>query len=263
MTSHDHVPSAPTEGGHEPLDPDLPALWIAPSPDPTLPAFPLRGRELVWSLGALGVMVAMFSLVGVVVTNTLVGFDESSARWFVDQRTAGLTTGAETFSWLADTTTIVPLALVAAGASVAVTRRWRGALTLLLALALEAQTFFLTSIIIGRERPAIESIGQQPTTASFPSGHAGAATVVFIGLGLLLAWRLRRRALGWALLVLGAVVAVGVAVARVYLAMHHVTDVMTGVLVGLVALVAAARIVDGGVGRHRPAAERTPDEAAS
>lgn len=68
---------------------------------------------------------------------------------------------------------------------------------------------------------------------SFPSGHAAAATVF-----ALVAWRsetLPARAVG--------VLALAVAVSRIYLGTHYLTDTIAGVLIGVVAFAVAGRVL--------------------
>ena len=64
---------------------------------------------------------------------------------------------------------------------------------------------------------------RQPITSSFPSGHASAAAcaVTLLGDGRSLPVRLAWTALGF-----------GVAASRVYVGMHHVSDVVAGAVVG-------------------------------
>lgn len=72
-----------------------------------------------------------------------------------------------------------------------------------------------------------------PDPFSFPSGHAAAATAVAATLTL---WE---PGLGFVLVPL----AVGVAVSRVTLRVHHVSDVLAGAALGLAGAVGASRLL--------------------
>ena len=65
---------------------------------------------------------------------------------------------------------------------------------------------------------------RQPSTSSFPSGHASSA---FVAATLLTAWGGRRTAPMW----FG--VAAIVAVSRAYVRIHHVSDIIGGAVLGL------------------------------
>ncbi|WP_073225036.1 phosphatase PAP2 family protein [Streptomyces sp. NBRC 110465] len=136
---------------------------------------------------------------------------------------------------------------------------WRGARRLALWVA---ATSLLASLfqqalkaVVGRERPRWPDPVDSAQFAAFPSGHAMTAVVTC---GLLL-WLLRLYGAGpglWAAALTVAVVsAVGVAVTRVYLGVHWLTDVVGGALLGVavVALSSAgyARYAAPREGSHR------------
>jgi membrane-associated phospholipid phosphatase len=70
--------------------------------------------------------------------------------------------------------------------------------------------------------PSLDPIGTIPESASFPSGHAATAFAAAIAVGLLYP-RLRKPLLGLAVLI---------ALSRVYLGVHYVTDVLVGSALG-------------------------------
>jgi undecaprenyl-diphosphatase len=115
----------------------------------------------------------------------------------------------------------------------AVSRRWwMGALPAV-ALALHVAVHIATSTLIARPRPTVETLDIGQPTASFPSGHMGATTAQLLVLVLFFCLRVESRAwravviamVGGYLLVLGW--------SRVYLGMHHVSDVVWGVVNGV------------------------------
>jgi undecaprenyl-diphosphatase len=78
--------------------------------------------------------------------------------------------------------------------------------------------------------PGLDPVGIVPASASFPSGHAATAFAAAVAV-----WLVYPR-LGRPLLVLAVVVAVS----RVYLGMHYVLDVTAGTLLGIAVGIAAA-----------------------
>ena len=81
-----------------------------------------------------------------------------------------------------------------------------------------------------RARPVTEDPLLMLETYSFPSGHAAVATVLYGGMAVLAARRLserwsRRLAIGVAVMLI-----MTIAASRVYLGVHHLTDVIAGVI---------------------------------
>ena len=83
-----------------------------------------------------------------------------------------------------------------------------------------------------RPRPDLVPHGVEVYTASFPSGHALGAAVVFLTLGGLLSWSQPRRRIKIYILTLAVVLTILVGVSRVYLGVHWPTDVLAGWTIG-------------------------------
>ncbi|WNF25654.1 phosphatase PAP2 family protein [Streptomyces sp. C11-1] len=137
---------------------------------------------------------------------------------------------------------------------------WRGARPLALRVA---ATSLLASLlqqglktVVGRERPQWPDPVDTADYSAFPSGHAMTAAV---SCGLLV-WLLRLYGTGpgvWgAALAVAVVSAVGVAVTRVYLGVHWLSDVVGGALLGVAAVALCA------AGYARVPARRDPAGAA-
>jgi undecaprenyl-diphosphatase len=112
-------------------------------------------------------------------------------------------------------------------------KRYRWALYLALtslgggALDWELKRYF------ARARPAVAEMLMHATGYSFPSGHAMGSTVVFGALAYLalrapIRWRWKAAALA-----LATTLVIGVALSRVYLGVHWISDVGAGVTAGL------------------------------
>jgi membrane-associated phospholipid phosphatase len=98
----------------------------------------------------------------------------------------------------------------------------------------------ILKLVFHRARPDLVAPLAREATYSFPSGHATMATVFFGGLAALV-FHVSRRPAARTAAVLGAAFAVfSVALSRVYLGLHWLTDVAAGILVGLFWVVVSA-----------------------
>jgi undecaprenyl-diphosphatase len=127
-------------------------------------------------------------------------------------------------------------------------RGWREAVLLVVAVAGQAAIFVCITAVVHRERPDVMHLDDAPPTSSFPSGHTGAAVVLYGGLAVI-AWL---AAAPVVVRVLSTVIAVllplAIGMSRMYRGMHHLTDVLgglalSGVWLGVVTvlIVAATR----------------------
>lgn len=118
------------------------------------------------------------------------------------------------------------------------TRQWWLALVPLVAVALEALVYQTAALLVARARPeGVEQMDFGLPEASFPSGHVG-ATVCLMAVFTLLALasdKPRWVPVAWA--VAGVVAVVCVGASRLYLGMHHVSDLVAGLLIGLISAV--------------------------
>ncbi|WP_082097255.1 phosphatase PAP2 family protein [Demequina silvatica] len=153
-------------------------------------------------------------------------------RTLLDLREPALNATTMVISEAASTLVVIATAVVVSGIVWWQTRQWWFAAVPLIALALEAIVFLTSSAVIGRDRPDVDQLDHAPPTASFPSGHTGAATAVYVSFALM-ATRIRNGTVRVTVIVVCALVPVGVAVARVYRGMHHPTDVIAGLAVGV------------------------------
>ncbi|MFF7585885.1 diacylglycerol kinase family protein [Kitasatospora purpeofusca] len=194
---------------------------------------------------------AVLVAVGLLITHPPAGWWDPGERglvaWLAAHRTAALTGASDWLSALAFTPAVVTVTALAAVALL-VGRRWRGAALLSGAVALQAALFVTAAHLVDRARPDVVRLDGALPTSSFPSGHVGAATALYGGLGLLLlrpghGWRRVVCALLWAVPVL-------VAASRLYRGMHHPTDVVAGALNGAAALWVVSRTLPARQ-RHR------------
>jgi len=102
-----------------------------------------------------------------------------------------------------------------------------------------------------RPRPVVPHPLLQLATYSFPSGHTASATVLYGFLAILICSFTQRmicQALIWSAAV--ALIA-SVALSRIYLGVHYLTDVAAGVILGLAWLSLSARVRESSE-RHHP-----------
>lgn len=215
---------------------------------PSLPPWPIRGRALLEIAAAYEGLVFLGLIIGWLLLGPLAssGFaltDDTVARWWEGLRAQQWDELTDLGSAFSDTTTMIMALVVLMGSFVWWWRRWREALTLGLALLLEASVFLTVSLTVGRDRPPVEQLDVSPPTASFPSGHTGAAFAFYTTLAVIVFWR-TSRPLPRALAVAGAaVVPPIVAVSRMYRGMHFLSDILVGALLGVGCVLISIAIV--------------------
>lgn len=162
--------------------------------------------------------------------------DENFIQWLADNRSPT----QEDISWVGSTLSggyVIPAVLGIGLVTFLVMRRWILAAFVVLVVALESATYRVTSLIVERERPDVERLEGLPVDASYPSGHTAAAVAMYGGLLLLLASRFDNAVVRVTAIVLGVAIPLFVAWSRMYRGMHHLSDVIAGLLLGLGAIV--------------------------
>ncbi|HEU4675629.1 MAG TPA: phosphatase PAP2 family protein [Motilibacteraceae bacterium] len=140
-----------------------------------------------------------------------------------------------------NTGTIIATTAVVALVLRLVLHRWRESAFLVLAVALQALVFFCTQLVISRQRPDVPKLDPAPPTSSFPSGHTGAATALYLGIAVICAWHAGGTWKRVLVVVAFALVPLAVAASRLYRGMHHPTDVTGAFVNGIVSVWVAAR----------------------
>ena len=129
------------------------------------------------------------------------------------------------------------------------------------AIAVEAATYRVATLLIHRQRPAVLRLDHLPVNASYYSGHTAASVAVYCGVALLITSRIRSasresRSVGW----WPSRSPSSWRLSRMYRGMHHPTDVAAGMLVGIGSLLVAIARRPGGEGRRVAAEERAHDD---
>ncbi|KQY21388.1 phosphoesterase PA-phosphatase [Cellulomonas sp. Root485] len=204
----------------------------------------LRARPVLWAvLPGLVLVVAglgvFFSVLdGVREKDDLWDLDQPVLDWLVAHRTAGWTSVLAAITFVTGPT-VLPIVVGVACLVWGLVRRewWR---PVLLAGAMIASTLISLAVkgLVARERPPEDTmfVPGAETTASFPSGHTiGTATLLLVA-GYLVCSRSPSvaRIVAW-----GVATVVGtalVALSRLYLGYHFLTDVVAAVALAVVVL---------------------------
>jgi undecaprenyl-diphosphatase len=164
--------------------------------------------------------------------------DEQVNVWLAHHRT---TTRNNVSFWLSGIGDVYAIPAIVALTTLiaAVRRRWRIAAFMVTAIAVEAATYRVTTLLIHRHRPDVHRLDHLPVNASYYSGHTAASVAVYCGVALLITARIRStatRALWW---LVAIAIPLLVGLSRMYRGMHHPTDVAAGLLIGIGSLVVA------------------------
>lgn len=158
--------------------------------------------------------------------------EESVSKDLAQHRTPVWNSITAVWSHLGNTEIIIGVCVVVVAILVWRTRDWRFSVVPAIAIALQATIFVIATHFIGRPRPEVPKLDPAPPTSSYPSGHVGASFALYLSFTLL-AMRIERTWLRWLTSVVCMVIPFFVSYARLYRGMHHVTDVVVGMINGV------------------------------
>lgn len=211
--------------------------------------FARQRHALIFGIVLVVVGAAMSFVVGVDPGDpAFQGVDDRWLSWMVDHRTPRWIDAAEAVSFLGAPLVMVPLRLLVT-AGLLWHRRWLQLGAWLGAIVTSELCIGPLKALLERPRPPGPLI--ETSSASFPSGHAIAASVTAIGLVVVLHPPVRER-YRWT--AVAAVFAILVALSRTALSAHWLTDVIGGGCLGVglaVVWPAALELIRGRV-RPRP-----------
>lgn len=159
--------------------------------------------------------------------------EKGVSDWFVSIRTPALNDVTAVISQIGNTPIVIAIAVVVMLLLLWRTRQWWFALVPGLAIALQAAVFLTSSLVVGRERPDVDHLDDAPPTSSYPSGHTGASTALYVTLALV-AQRIENRVVRVVVTILLLLCPVAMGSARLYRGMHSLTDVLVGLANGIV-----------------------------
>jgi undecaprenyl-diphosphatase len=184
--------------------------------------------------------------VGMLLTHALSGsvgrWDQHVNEYLARNRSTGWNDVTKVATAAFNTVPVVVAAALIVGL-LALTRHFREGIFLALALLIEITAFLSVTFIVARPRPDVVRLNSTPSTSSFPSGHTAAATVLFVGIAIIVACLTSNVVARVAAGLLAAIVVFAVGFARVYRGLHHPTDVFVGVVFGLACLACAGSAV--------------------
>jgi membrane-associated phospholipid phosphatase len=209
--------------------------------------WPVRKHEIYQLLIALACVIGAFSVIGLMYTdwfapNAITRLDDRIAEAAADNRVAFLTDAVPWVAFPADTFTKITISALICLFFLWRWRRWYEAVYVALPLVFEACAFITTTHIVGRDRPEVERLLESQVATSYPSGHVAAATV-YAAVAVIVFRHTRALWVRTLAVTIAVLAPVGVAWARVYQGMHFFTDVLTGVLLGVVSLLITHRVL--------------------
>lgn len=222
----------PVPALEEGLEPEA-AHDVAPAPDERhLLPHPRAGTaELLtgWVL-VFGLLYGFGLLVSYHADGTFVDrLDTVVPRWFEQHRTPAWNDVSYWWSKAGDTHAILLVSLVFCPLVLAVWRRWRPVLFVVLTMFGELALFLASARAVDRPRPPVENLDGPMPTASFPSGHIAATMCLWVAIAVLVMPRTDRW-WRWLTVAAAVIMPVGVAVSRMYRGMHHPSDFAGAIL---------------------------------
>ncbi len=204
--------------------------------DRSRPAFlpALRDAAVRALLPSVGVFLVILGF-GYLIVGPLRSFGESENAvnvWFEERRTATWNTISHYMSMIGNTEYVIGVGVLVAAVVWWRTKEWWFAVVPLIAISLQATWFVLAAWLVGRERPEVEKLDPAPPTSSYPSGHVGASTALYVSFALM-ATRISNPVVRRVVVVVCLVAPALVTFARLYRGMHHVTDVVLGLVNGV------------------------------
>jgi undecaprenyl-diphosphatase len=164
--------------------------------------------------------------------------DGAIHEWANTTRTPGATTFFTTLT-LIGTPIGLGILIAIVAAFLAFRRRWRWAAYLIITSTLGGLLNLQLKSYFARARPELAEALRDAHGYSFPSGHAMGSTIVFGALAylsfrILVRWRYRAAALA-----LACTLILAIAISRVYLGVHWISDIGAGIAAGLIWLMTA------------------------
>ncbi len=196
---------------------------------------------------ALAAVCLVGALVGYLLSdwlapNAITDLDVELAEQLASNRTDSRNSLAQWGAFLANTPVKIIASLLVAAWMLHRWKRWYEAAFVGMTLIFEATGFVIITFIVQRPRPDVARLLESPVSTGFPSGHTAAATV-YAAFMLIVFWHTRNVWARMTAVVLSVIIPVSVGMARMYQGMHYLSDVVVGVILGIVSLLVVLRIM--------------------
>ena len=222
--------------------------------DPEHPLLGMPRRDTVVTAVLAATTVAFFALMATDAGRRLIQpIDDAFLRWIVSLRTGWLTVVAHLFNLVGLTYVMAPIRLGIAG-WLAIRRRWWHFAAFVSAILVSEVAIGTLKALYDRPR-ALGSL-VETSAASFPSGHAVAASVTAVAAVIALVPEGPRR-YRWGAAAVGFSFLMGLS--RTYLGAHWLSDAIGGVLLGTTIALGTALIVHR-IRERRTSGDVTPLE---
>jgi membrane-associated phospholipid phosphatase len=164
--------------------------------------------------------------------------ENSISKALADGRTSTWNGITAVWSHIGNTEIIIGVCVIVVAIVWWRTKEWWYAVVPALAIAAQASVFVAATTIAGRDRPTVPHLDPAPPTSSYPSGHMGAATALYLTFAMM-AQRIEQAWLRRLVTCICIIVPFLVGYARLYRGMHHLSDVLVGALNGVVCMLLA------------------------
>jgi len=204
--------------------------------DPSRPTVGSALRD--FALRVLAPAVILFGAIvglGFLIMGPLGGLpaEEDISKSVAAGRTSLMNSVTAVWSHIGNTEIIIGVCVIAVALIWWRTKQWWYAVIPAIAIAMQASVFVAATTIADRKRPTVEHLDPAPPTSSYPSGHMGAATALYLTFALM-AQRIETVWLRRLVTVVCAVIPLLVGYARLYRGMHHLVDILVGLVNGVV-----------------------------
>jgi undecaprenyl-diphosphatase len=211
-------------------------------------------------VGLVGVSIAIGSQM-----SGSTSVDHRISVWFVDHRSSTWNSVTSALSNFASTFVVIGIALLVVILCL-VRHRFTDVTFMVVAMAGEVTMFLTITLLVDRARPDVARLDSAPPTSSFPSGHTFACFVLWNAIAVLAVRQDWRPPLRTAARVVAVAAPAAVGLGRIYRGMHHPTDVVASIVLGLVWMIVVSIVVTPDAFRRHasePAVESADQVAVS